>query len=158
MCELLDCFSKLPEDIIIEKIMPFVYNFQPKCLLRDIRSFTTDYSIVKDMYEIYYNPIIFFNDITMFCHEKCGHQEHIPSLGGIEYIFYRSIKFKDKPATYVIEYIKSIQKNVKWRHCRLVWGLFTPEERTRFINKFVLEENIVLDVDQWYGGEEGYTF
>ena len=158
MSELIKCFSTLPEDIIIEKIMPFAYNPQPKCLLRDIRSFTTDYSIVKDMYEIHYSPIIFFNDIISFCHEQYGYQEHIPSLGGVEYLFYRNTIFKGKATPYVIEYINSIRKNMSWGHCRFAWGLFTPEERTRFINKFVLEENMVLDVDPWYGGEEGYTF
>ena len=158
MSEISKCFAGLPEDIIIEKIMPYAYNLQSKSLLRDIRSFTTDYEMVKDMYEIYYSPIIFFNDIISFCHEQYGFQEHIPSLGGVEYLFYRNVIFKGKPNAYVVDYINSARKDMKWSTCRFAWGLFTPEERTRFINKFITQEDTEFEIDEWYGGQAGYTF
>tara|TARA_Y100000816_G_C26105972_1_gene587790 strand:+ start:1495 stop:1926 length:432 start_codon:yes stop_codon:yes gene_type:complete len=138
--------------------MPFVYSPQPQALLVDIRSFITDFEMAMDMYFLYYSPIIFLNDLIMFCHRETGHQEHIPSLGGLEWILHRSRNCKGKAASSLVNIIKSYQENPSWRHCRMLFALLTPTERTRFINTFILQDEITVtpetEVDQWYQGDD----
>ena len=47
-------FSKLPENIINDNIIPYIYKFQDKSLLSDIRSFNKDYDLVDTIYSYSY--------------------------------------------------------------------------------------------------------
>ena len=59
-------FSKLPENIINDNIIPYIYKFQDKSLLSDIRSFNKDYDLVDSIYSYSYKEVILLNDLNKF--------------------------------------------------------------------------------------------
>ena len=59
-------FSKLPDNIIFDNIIPYIYKFQDKNLLSDIRSFNKDYNLVDSIYSYSYKEIILLNDLKKF--------------------------------------------------------------------------------------------
>jgi len=52
--------TKIPNDIIINHIIPFTYEVQSKILLKDIQSFYKDYEIVINYYsfDLYTNAAL----------------------------------------------------------------------------------------------------
>ena len=122
-------FGYLPEEIIVNHIMPFIYKPQPKILLSDIKSFYTDFHLL-DNYSYYYNTYCLYNDILDF----------IP----MDTLLIRSYNCKDFTNYNLTLYVTNkfytrIIKNVNYKS-RMLWGLMTPIERTRFINEYIIEE------------------
>lgn len=121
-------FGYLPEEIIINHIMPFVCEPQPKNLMSDIRSFYTDFHLL-DNYNYYYNTYCLYNDIIEFMM--------------LENLLIRHYNCKNYTAYHLSFYIacnfytRRI-KNVYGKN-RLLWGLMTPTERTQFINKYIID-------------------
>ena len=121
-------FGYLPEEIIINHIMPFIYEPQPKNLMSDIRSFYTDFHLL-DNYHFYYNTYCMYNDIIEFTnlqnllirHYNCR------KFTGYDLSFYVFSNF------YSHRIINVYCKN------RMLWGLMTPTERTRFINEYIID-------------------
>ena len=136
-CELL---KLLPSDIMINHIIPYTYSIQPKILLFDIRSFYQDLSLVENVYFIDYNNYMLLNDLVIFCNSNIGRD--LCRLGQYN-ILLRNITIQYKPQQYLDYYIMNIfHKNKKYKpnsKVKFIWGLLTPIERTRFINKYVLE-------------------
>jgi len=135
-----ELFKLLPTDIIINHIIPYTYSTQPKILLFDIRSFYQDLSLVENVYFIDYNNYILLNDLIIFCKSNIGRQLCI--IG--EYnIIKRTFMLWGKSQRIIDYYIMNIfHKKMKYKpnsKVKFIWGLMTPLERTRFINKYVLE-------------------
>jgi len=125
----MNIFERLPEEVIINNIMPFLYRPQPKDLLLDIRSFYTDFHLL-DNYSYYYNTYCLYNDILDFINLENLLVRHYncKNLSAYQLSFYVVCNF------YTI-----IIKNVSGKN-RILWGLMTPTERTRFINEYVIDE------------------
>jgi len=121
-------FGYLPEEIIVNHIMPFIYEPQPKNLMSDIRSFYTDFHLL-DNYNYYYNTYCLYNDIIEFINLENLLVRHYncKKLSGYQLSFYVVCNF------YTI-----IIKNVSGKN-RILWGLMTPTERTQFINKYIID-------------------
>jgi hypothetical protein len=130
----------LPTDIMINHIMPYTYSIQPKILLFDIRSFYQDLSLVENVYFIDYNNYMLLNDLLIFCNSNIGRQLCI--IGDYN-IIKRTFMLWGKSQQIIDYYIMNIfHKNRKYKpnsKVKFIWGLLTPIERTRFINKYVLE-------------------
>lgn len=110
-------FSKLPHELINYCIMPYAYNPKPRELLMDIRSFVSDFSLISSIYHTQYNDLILLNDL--------------------ESIF-NFIDENTNPTITRISFFKQKKKNTV-RKNRLLWGLFTPSERTIFFNRYILD-------------------
>lgn len=120
-------FSRLPREIIDNHIMPYAYNLQPKELLLDIRTFVSDFSLISSVYHTQYNDLVLLNDL-----------ESITNSLQSSIMFSRLYGNRNQ-ITSKISFFK--QKNVNTvRKTRLLWGLFTPRERTLFFNQFILED------------------
>ncbi len=123
--------NKLPIDLIHNHIMPFTYQLQDKNHLLDIRSFVSDYNILEHLYFCDYSCIVLLNDLEIFIYESN------------KYIFSRFKIMKDKNKLEVcyheIMFFKDNTINVE-RKIRLIWGILTPFERTKFINKFIIDK------------------
>lgn len=125
---------KLPEDVVINHIIPYTYQLQPKRLLYDIRSFVNDYALVESIYMTQFNALILLNDLLRFCY-------------GIENIFdnvlRRHYRISGKSEEYLINRVRSnFYRNVEVRterKIKFIWGLLTRQERTQFINKYLLD-------------------
>lgn len=123
--------NKLPIDLIHNHIMPFTYQLQDKNHLLDIRSFVSDYNILEHLYFCDYSSIVLLNDLEIFIYESN------------KYIFSRFKIMKDKNKLEVcyheIMFFKDNTINVE-RKIRLIWGILIPFERTKFINKFIIDK------------------
>lgn len=123
--------NKLPKDLIYNHIVPFTYQLQDKKLLLDIRSFVSDYNILEHLYFCDYSSIILLNDLQIFIYDSN------------KYIFSRFNKMKCKTKLQVCRYEISFFNNKTFNtemKVRLVWGLLTPFERTKFINRFIIDK------------------
>ena len=122
-------FGYLPEEIIVNHIMPFVYEQQPNILLSDIRSFYTDFNLL-DNYCYYYNTYCMYNDIIEFT-----------NLGNLLVRHFNCRKFASYDLSFYVfsNFYTHRIKNVNYKN-RLLWGLMTPTERTRFINEYIIDE------------------
>ena len=123
--------NKLPKDLIYNHIVPFTYQLQDKKLLLDIRSFVSDYNILEHLYFCDYSSIILLNDLQIFIYDSN------------KYIFSRFNKMKCNTklqvCCYEISFFNNKTSNTEMK-VRLLWGLLTPFERTKFINRFIIDK------------------
>lgn len=126
-------------DLVVQLVLlPFTYCPQPKELMADIRSYVTDYRKVDGVYSFHFNHCsILMVDLVGFC-------------------FYRranGVTIHQKQLLYKIPSIKrqirhGIFPNMSHGTCsrisRTIWGILTPEQRTRFIDIYILQHNITL--------------
>ena len=117
---------RLPVDIIINHILPYAYMVQPKVLLLDIRSFYIDYELIQNTYYTMYNGNILLYDLRKF-------MEGSP----------RSRNFVTRNNSISREYCEKVNSMLKHRHkSKYIFGSFTRQERTSFINQYILESDV----------------
>jgi|UniRef100_A0A6C0D2B2 hypothetical protein len=131
----------LPDDIIINHVIPYTYLPQPKELLLDIRSFTSDLDFVDMNYMTLYNEYILLHDLIKFCNNKKYPVFDIDVK--FENIFRRSFyihKMDESDLLHhiFINYHRDMNNNIL-RKTRILWGLLSPIQRCRFINYHILE-------------------
>ena len=118
----------VPELLVQQCILPYTYLPQPRELLADIRSFVMDYRIVSNVYSFDFNDEILMTDLVNFCM--------------VQYFTSQQYKLiSNMPAIDMYlqtEYYSNSNVENRTRISRLIWGLFTIEERTRFINQYIL--------------------
>lgn len=114
--------NTLPEEIIINHILPYTYNLKDRNHLMDIRSFTSDLGILENVYWFEFKNITLLNDLECFISELKRN------------IFLTDFKKSKSNSNCFIN--KTTKTN---RKIRLIWGLLTPIERTRFINKYIID-------------------
>ena len=144
----LKLLHSLPDDIIINHIIPYTYMIKPYKHLRDIRSYTSDYNTIDNYYLFEYNNYVLMNDFALFC----NNQRYL--IIGINIYFLNIIKrnfmLQNKLDNEVYSYIEqnfhnNVFKNIE-RKIKLLWGLLRPRERTNFINEFIIK-NMYIDMD-----------
>lgn len=113
--------EKIPQDIVINYIIPYTYNIQPKILLEDIRNYyTVKTKLLLDKYDIdiikHELLSIFYNDTQI-----------------LKDILYRHFQINLKKHDYNILYKYS--RNTKFN---ILFGLLTKEERT-FFSEYIIE-------------------
>lgn len=131
---------KIPNDIIINHIIPFTYQVQSKILLKDIQSFYKDYQIVSNYYSFDYNDYILCSDLIRFVNNNYflnSYSNNIEKLFERSY-FYNNLINKE-------EFIISIESNIYNNYIidpnkvsRIIFGLLRPYERRRFLYRFVI--------------------
>ena len=141
--EMSPIFKQIPLTILIEHIMPYARMPQSRELLRDIRSFSEDIGIIDNMYHSQYNDEVLFNDLMYFVNNRSlSATETNPKY---QNILRRHTSLKNASNKDIVhcfhKYFKRplLTEEVSHRN-RLLFGLLTPEERTEFINKYILYE------------------
>jgi hypothetical protein len=128
MIKMLANLIGVPELLVQQCILPYTYLPQPRELLADIRSFVVDYRIVNNVYSFDFNDEILMTDLVNFCM--------------VQYFTSQQYKLiSNMPAIDMYlqtEYYSNSNVENRTRISRLIWGLFTIEERTRFINQYIL--------------------
>jgi hypothetical protein len=130
---MINLFSKktgIPMDIFQFIILPYTYLPQSKELLFDIRNYMTDIRILNNAYAFDYNDQILLVDLVQFCTT----QDFNPQQAAL---FANKIPFLD---TYIQSGWFPVNIKNPTNMIRLIWGLFTPSQRTRFINTYVLPD------------------
>ena len=141
-------FSDLPFDIVVNHILPYTYETKPYENLVDIRTFISDFSMLDNYYSTEYNYHILLTDIVSF-----SNNGRLPTWGkGTHYynfikrhVMYKFVKDFELQ-TFVFLNIHNYNSNIVKRKIWFLWGLFTPLERTRFINKYIIDR-IYVDED-----------
>jgi hypothetical protein len=139
--EMSPLFKRIPLNILTEQIMPFARQPQSRELLRDIRSFHIDMGIIENIYHSQYNDIVLFDDLMFYVNNRSlSANETNPRY---QNILRRHSNLKNASNKEIVNcfqnYFKRplsdadlVQRN------RMLFGLLTPEERTHFINKYIL--------------------
>jgi hypothetical protein len=103
----------LPRELVYFVIAPFTYLTKPKEHLMDIRSFRSDFSLVDSVYSTNYTYHILLYDLLLF-----KHRENVSDI--------------------IVD--RAMDEDSVYRQCRLMWGRLTTVQRTRFINRFIIDE------------------
>lgn len=143
----------LPYYLVHRCIIPYTYQLQPKELMLDVRSFSTDFSLLDNTFAYHYNNSILFNDIVHYCdviHRRTNTGNVNYHLPKCMHILRRFISLQSKDETYIqnLAICNQVTCSPKGylRHSRFIWGLLTPSERTEFINEYVLDDDTEEDV------------
>jgi hypothetical protein len=126
-----DLIKKLPDDVIINIILPFLYKPQPKELLMDIKNFNTTFNEIDNYYAYEFNYFIMLQDLLNYFYY--GNENFY-------IILKRNFMFSDLENLIISKYIyenyhNKISKNRKPKyHSKIIWGLLIPNERKIFID------------------------
>ena len=154
--------KNLPNEIQF-KIEGYIRMPQPRELMLDVRSFTSDFGIVEDCYFMHYNDRILLYDLLEFCKKKAiknyiteiAIQKNIdPELYNnyFQYIMidYDEIKVSQPSIIHVPSSMGNVMSKENYRNrevrrrIREIWGLFSPTIRTKFINDYILMDELEL--------------
>tara|TARA_Y200000002_G_scaffold16458_3_gene12855 strand:- start:5028 stop:5468 length:441 start_codon:yes stop_codon:yes gene_type:complete len=129
-------FSRLPEEVIVNHIMPFAYKIQKKELLKDIQYYNMDLNSCRIFYD--WNSLL--RDMIHFINLNL--KTRFGRINAIT-IFKRIYALKDKSDREINEYINKfsvLDKDtyVNKRKARQLFGLLNRYERVEFFNVYVL--------------------
>jgi hypothetical protein len=131
--------DKLPFDVIINHILPYIYNPQPNNLLIDIRSYYADYKLVESVYMTQHNEWILLHDLKKCC---CVYLKPYYGIDNkFKKILRRHFIIANQSEENLINIIKrNFHRNIIYveKKIKIIWALLTPAERTEFINNFIL--------------------
>uniref|UniRef100_A0A6C0LBQ6 Uncharacterized protein n=1 Tax=viral metagenome TaxID=1070528 RepID=A0A6C0LBQ6_9ZZZZ len=137
--------NSLPEDVIMNHILPYTYLPQPPRLMMDVRSFYTDFSILENAYTYDFNYDVLIYDMICFCNRS-----RIPSYNTHNsFVKLLNRMFRMKKWTYstcnnfvFVVFHRDVVLNPE-RKIKFLWGMLNPRERTLFINNYVIEDDYV---------------
>jgi hypothetical protein len=154
--------KNLPNEIQF-KIEGYTRMPQSRELMLDVRSFTSDFGIVEDCYFMHYNDRILLYDLLEFCKKKVIKnyiteitiQKNIgPELYNNYFqhimIDYGDITVSEPSIIHVPNSMGNVLSKEKYRNrevrrrIRELWGLFSPTIRTKFINDYILMDELEL--------------
>lgn len=122
-------------------LLPFTYCPQSKELMADVRSYVIDYRIVDGIYSLYFNSSILMADLIGFCF----YRRHFYTDDDVS-IHQRQLLYKIPPIKRQIRtgFFTRMEEDTCSRISRKIWGILTREQRTRFVNVYILA-NITPD-------------
>ena len=122
--------NRLPDDVIINHIIPYTYSTQPVSLQEDIRDFKASFpqivQIYTGIYGIQYGSNLLHSDILRLLSP--------PRL--LYDIMKRRFDLRNANTQRLHQIITGF-RNVH-RKTKMLWCLLTPRERTHFFNEYVL--------------------
>ena len=138
---------KIPYDIIINNIIPYTYKPISVELMMDIYSYKKDLDIIKNIYAFDYNYGILFHDLMYYINHII---DEYYAVNGNDFIMPQCEKIlrrnfmiskmnKQKIVSFVNKhlYVSINNETLIERKINYLWGLMTPIERTRFINRII---------------------
>jgi hypothetical protein len=130
-------YQRIPEDVLHGCVFPYTHCPKPANFLRDIKTFESDFALARNYISPEDQDIGFFlTRIIFYCNNYLNvHEMQSCMLGDI---IRRSLKYKNRYGLDIYYHVMDMTHAPKVRHCRYLWGLMTPGERTDFINNFVL--------------------
>ena len=126
--------TKIPYAVIQRHIIPYTYLPQSKQLLRDIITYIQDYNIIMSHYSTQYNDNILIADILFYY--------KLPLK--LVNVLMRHIMYKDSEQNDIYTLIMTTYYNYNTnnvsvsRIIRTILGVMSPEERTNFINEYII--------------------
>ena len=147
--------QNLPFELRLWCIIPYTYQLQNKELLRDIRTYHTDKNILDNVYGTQYNNNILLHDLKQFCllteiplyivldnPDEVNNIsiEDLPLCFTIWSRYYANQQLDNvKLMNEMIPFITSRIDSSLSRKIQFIFGLLTVEERTQFIERYILD-------------------
>ena len=147
--------QNLPLELRLWCIIPYTYQLQNKELLRDIRTYHTDKNILDNVYGTQYNNNILLHDLKQFCllteiplyivldnPDEVNNIsiEDLPLCFTIWSRYYANQQLDNvKLMNEMIPFITSRIDSSLSRKIQFIFGLLTVEERTQFIERYILD-------------------
>lgn len=137
--------SKVCSDVVVEKIYPYARPSPHRELMRDIRSFSTDMSVLETISYTDGKPVILYNDLMSFLLNTDP-----PRYPNTMRFFRVLRRFGNKPDDISDATIRNVFRKMQYygndedmlqRRSRQIIGMLTPEERTKFINQYILVDS-----------------
>lgn len=137
---LVKLLHRLPDDIVMNHIIPYTYQRQPLSLLHDIRSYIREFRFVKDVYYTEYNPCVLLCDLIRFSNNG-GVALEYDIEHKYELLLRRNYLLSSKCKTDIIKYVfQNIHNKLQDKtenKIKFLWGLFTSQERLNFIDEYI---------------------
>ena len=128
--------SRIPYYVMHKHIIPYTYLPQSKILLHNIRNYKQDINLIEDMYFTQYNEFILLVDLLGFYNYYMNTKSISERL---QTLLTRHVMLKNKDVIELNQImISCIKPSMRKRSVKLIWGLMMPEERTTFINDYIL--------------------
>jgi hypothetical protein len=131
--------KNIPFDVIINNIIPYTYQKQPKKIMNDIRNYYENFCVLENIYSTEYNFIILYNDLIEYCNNtftiRYRSNDQFINMLKRHYIYK---DYSDEMINYYIFYqynIISYESNCK-KKIRFLFGLLKPFERNNFVKRY----------------------
>ena len=147
--------QNLPLELRLWCIIPYTYELQNTELLRDIRTYHTDKNILDNIYGTQYNNNILLHDLKQFCllteiplyivldnpdEVNNIYIEDLPLCFTIWRRYYANQQLDNvELMNEMIPFITSRIDSSLSRKIHFIFGLLTIEERTQFIERYILD-------------------
>jgi hypothetical protein len=129
--------DKLLPEIVKNHIIPYTYQTQSKQLMQDVRSFYEDWNLIDGCYSFDYNSLILLKDLIFYA-----------DFSRFENILKRLHRYRETNYTRLYIIAANLfynKRNINTdRKTRMIVGLLTPKQRTEFINKYIIEDEITM--------------
>lgn len=139
MIQFLSKLIGVPDLVVQLVLLPFTYCPQSKELMADVRSYVIDYRIVDDIYSLHFNSSILMYDLVGFCFYriKDGLTQHQRQL------IYQIPSIKRQLQN---GFFTKMGEGTCSRISRTIWGVLTREQRTHFVNVYILQHNVTYSI------------
>ena len=131
----MEIVARLPKDIRLH-IIPYTYQVQPKCLLRDIKDFKETQDVLLHMYHDYWGEIQPGEDKNWLLNDLFAYaNHHKATMYGYVDNFYRIFSRNKRLNTVdaIHRYIRKIEEKPSGTQINIVLGLFDVHERTDLV-------------------------
>ena len=156
MDTLIQRIHRLPLELRLWCIIPYTYQLQNKELLRDIRTYRTDKNVLDNVYGTQYNNNILLHDLKQYCqipqiplyiiHDNQAEINDIsihklPRCFTIWKRYYSNQQLDNvEIMNKMIPFLTTRITSSIYRKLHFIFGLLTVQERTEFIEMYVLQE------------------
>lgn len=135
-----ELLRKIPDDVIINHIIPYTYEKKPIRHMADIRDFYESYRTIAEYYYTELNEYILLRDIVYFYNEGHSLDNGIKNLFTVKLnrnISLQKYSLEEKCVFIFFNYKDNIDVDMN-KKINFLWGLMKPFERAYFINKNIL--------------------
>ena len=135
-----ELLRKIPDDVIINHIIPYTYEKKPIRHMADIRDFCESYRTIAEYYYTELNEYILLRDIVYFYNG--GHSldegiEHLFTVRLNRNISLQKYSLEEKYVFIFLNYKDNVVVDMN-KKITFLWALMKPVERAYFINKNIL--------------------
>ena len=147
--------KKMNQDVVLRYIYPYSMSPQPPKLMRDIRAFHDDMGIIDTLYTTQYNYRILHTDLSYFVNNPLIHtcistpRDFTAAYAKPAYLtLFKRFRGYSEATDQQLQDLRDKFFSTKFdedsvnRVVRLLLAILTPEERTEFIEKYILDNPI----------------
>lgn len=147
--------TKLNQDVVWRFIYPYSMSPQPSKLMRDIRTLHSDMGIIDTLYTTQYNYRILHTDLAYFVNNPLIHtcsstpRDFTAAYAKPAYLtLFKRFRGYSEATDNELQHLRDIFFSTKFdedsvnRDVRILLAILTPEERTEFIEKYILNNPV----------------